>query len=1340
MAELTQLSQRAEACGKKITDFKKETAERKLNALMAEVMEALKTAEAKVEAHGEVAKVFSDELNHVTEEAIKEAMEKVGAVEKEAMEAVAEARKQLAGKQRDVKGPAAAGAMSKLQGRLKAAADDLAKNKKASTFGDKLLKGKEALAEEMGNVDKAEAEVAKAEKLAEPVEAVEKPTDEECAELGDAIVLAQNTIKATTGSIQGNMSTPVPSIKAAFSKVAERSKKVQERLDKVLAGKKGLRERSLGEAYVREGKKKTDAVDSFVEKVNDAELPFLKGIEVLPLTEATSTIDASQKAATDLQSAISEARNFIAAKNVEMKSFSDKEKTKPLIEELTNLTGRVNAAATKLASFRKDTDTRKKNALLQEAAEKIAAAEKEVELVTEAAAPLSDEAAEGMTADEAATICEKAGTQAKTAQAAVDESRTFLSARSQENKGNLGNAETIKSLQTRLNAAGTALSKAKKVVNNQEHKFVAKKLLQEVNEMVESLETEVKAAEEVASPLLENGGVQFLVAASLKTLAAALRSYMKEKGLDVAALFAEASGGNRPMSKEEVQRKNEQLRAQLRKARWPQLKHFSSNGRLPYLSGFFDGDGCVLMLFHESFGGSIMLQHPGLGLRKPTLRWRACGQSARRAAQLLAPRSITKRKQLLLAAEWPAAKSHRTECRAELRALKEYDSAVAGPCSWEYFAGFFDAEGSVAQQDEAATLVLQIGQKHPRVLKCLREFLARRLGKGGTVAKSGILQQLLAAGLLRKSKQANLVLGLTSETAAQVSNELGHLSGNQKFGHRLDTAGHDRARKIKNAQRQAARLMRRGQLAEALPKLGEVEVLKEEHQLLKACRENQQLLEYMHRLQSLHDNSLDRRVAQGMRTDMAVEMDALVFLQIMKHCRRAEEPGEIRPSVFIFLTLPAIFICITGIFALGLGPAEGWTVHDAFGFMCAGVTGGAIQIQGHALTPQSHINRTVAALLGCFGVVLFGLAIAVLSALVPDRLLAATGLLPKVVTRRSPLRLGALVVVVVLLQLCVSLVFGGILALLEGWDFLPAWRAAISAQLGGGLPLTIPIPSQTLSELVLVVVSCWAVGFVTLIISAASSLCTMLFQKVCTLDLSADGRPIIALALFACLDLLVVPLVLVVAMCLVSLALCITEGADFERNLWMALPAVSGGAAVVLPYSAESIVEHLIVICASTVGFLILCAGMNMLSEPLGPLMKYLGFGPHTGATGGTRRALLRLTAAVVFVTPAFVSLMALWVGAILAAVEGWSMAEGFWWSAAAQLGGGMSLSSASVQTRSGRLLGTMAAAWSIGLAALSVGVGSSPAVEPLIERLKTVAGCWRRCRGQPRVTATSSA
>ena len=314
---------------------------------------------------------------------------------------------------------------------------------------------------------------------------------------------------------------------------------------------------------------------------------------------------------------------------------------------------------------------------------------------------------------------------------------------------------------------------------------------------------------------------------------------------------------------QEVQGKNKQLRVQLSKTPWPILKSFSANrqtynlplraesGDLPsepvlaYLAGFFDGDGCVscasnlsgpvlqvsqafdqaevLMRLGKTFGGSIAREHGGMGLRKPKLQWRAYGQSARNAAQLLAPQSITKQKQLLLAAEWPDARSRREECQAELRALKECDSAVARPCSWEYCAGFFDAEGYIRQLNGGASLTLEVTQKHPQVLKSLREFLAEassieaRVGKlpqhrhahalrvGGLSDCKLVLQHLLAAGLLCKAEQAKLVLDLTPETAAQVHTELGPLTGNQMFGHRLDAAGLERARKIKCAQARAAR-------------------------------------------------------------------------------------------------------------------------------------------------------------------------------------------------------------------------------------------------------------------------------------------------------------------------------------------------------------------------------------------------------------------------------------------------------------------------------------------------------------------------------------------------------
>ena len=373
----------------------------------------------------------------------------------------------------------------------------------------------------------------------------------------------------------------------------------------------------------------------------------------------------------------------------------------------------------------------------------------------------------------------------------------------------------------------------------------------------------------------------------------------------------------------EAQRKNEQLRVQLSKSPWPELRLFSSRGQsytlplraqsrdsshlaseagLAYWSGFFDGDGCVtcepklsgcslaiaqsfsqaevLMLFYETFGGSVRLQRGGRGLCKPCLRWTAYGQSARNAAELLVPHSITKRMQLLLAAEWPAAKSRREECKAELRALKEYDSAVASPCSWEYFAGFFDAEGYIQQMRGGASLELQIAQKHPRVLKCLREFVARGLGIdatlrkmkrglyaleiGGLLKSKQILQHLLHAGLLCKAKQAELAVGLTPGNAEQVSSELAQLTGNQTFGKKLDEAGRERAKKIKSALAEAARLRRQGQCAEAVAKLSEVEVLRDEHKLLNASRENRQLMEYLRKLQTLHRTSWEGPFAHGM--------------------------------------------------------------------------------------------------------------------------------------------------------------------------------------------------------------------------------------------------------------------------------------------------------------------------------------------------------------------------------------------------------------------------------------------------------------------------------------------
>ena len=376
-----------------------------------------------------------------------------------------------------------------------------------------------------------------------------------------------------------------------------------------------------------------------------------------------------------------------------------------------------------------------------------------------------------------------------------------------------------------------------------------------------------------------------------------------------------------------IQRKNKKLRAKLSKCPWPKLTCFEAQGRiyrlplrarsrnstatrdtsktsrLRYMAGFFDGDGCValqqamsgcylrlgetfdradiLMLFRETFTGSISLQNGGMGLQKPILRWSVCGQSARVAAQMLAPHSMAKRKQLLLAAQWPDTPSERERGAAELRALKEYDSAVPSPCSWEYCAGFFDAEGYITQAPAGASLVLRIRQRHPEVLRSLRDFLAGTLGTDATLKTetSGyvlwiceprdcrqVLQQMLKAGLLCKATQASLFLRLTPENEERIRDKLvlEARSGNRQFGRKLDAADRDRARRITSAQAETAELKRRGQYAKAAAKKREVVVLQHADELLKARRENQQLFEYLSKLQDLHDFSWHGPLAPGM--------------------------------------------------------------------------------------------------------------------------------------------------------------------------------------------------------------------------------------------------------------------------------------------------------------------------------------------------------------------------------------------------------------------------------------------------------------------------------------------
>ena len=97
--------------------------------------------------------------------------------------------------------------------------------------------------------------------------------------------------------------------------------------------------------------------------------------------------------------------------------------------------------------------------------------------------------------------------------------------------------------------------------------------------------------------------------------------------------------------------------------------------RVPYLTGFFDGEGCVtlgengsialgivntnlptLQLFQEVFGGSVAPRKQMVN--KPQYVWRVYGESAVKAATQMLECSIEKRDQLVKAIEWMAMRGN----------------------------------------------------------------------------------------------------------------------------------------------------------------------------------------------------------------------------------------------------------------------------------------------------------------------------------------------------------------------------------------------------------------------------------------------------------------------------------------------------------------------------------------------------------------------------------------------------------------------------------------------------------------------------------------------------------
>ncbi len=302
------------------------------------------------------------------------------------------------------------------------------------------------------------------------------------------------------------------------------------------------------------------------------------------------------------------------------------------------------------------------------------------------------------------------------------------------------------------------------------------------------------------------------------------------------------------------------LKKHLDKQKWPRPTHLevgnvslkmpvsreqlgASSVQIPkvsiaYLAGFFDGDGCVssttsmsgcqlvvgqqvsgsdvLVAFLHAFGGSICLHGPGKGNRKPALKWSAYGEAGRFAAVALHAHCLVKREQLRIAINWPQEAAQRRELALRLKSLKQAPANIVVPTgiSWNYFTGFFDADGCIHVSSKAKSVQLEVSQKDGSILHVVRHFLLNKLPAGSHVpiyigghcqrlmvlslsVVVPILRDMVANGLLLKRPTALHVLH-SLHLQHSVLRDEPHIKGNQQFLKKLDAEGCIRAKNIGN--------------------------------------------------------------------------------------------------------------------------------------------------------------------------------------------------------------------------------------------------------------------------------------------------------------------------------------------------------------------------------------------------------------------------------------------------------------------------------------------------------------------------------------------------------------
>lgn len=538
----------------RIGELKKATAQRKGVSLMREAEAQVVGAEALAKNVAKAAEPFIDDakLMELKSDEIREAGEATAKAESAANAALAEARKFITARQIEAKGKDASTEISaeliKLQTRLSAAQAEVSRNKKLSASVEQRLAAKRVIEEANTKMTAAEEKVQKCDQLiAELGETTEVgKTSDVTKKIESATSEAQTSLKMVARYVEVQSRTP--GNKEELSKLQPRIKAANERLDGVTASMREASEKLMVAGILAEAEQKVKDAEEAVKKTSDAEAPFLHGAE-LPADQAASAFAELEKTAQAAHTTVGGTKTFLAMKRLAAKRLAENA-SKSTTEGLTALQVRLDEATQKLTESRKGMAERKQATIKRESVSKVEGCEQSVKAAQEATSALDGE--QNMAPDKMKAACEKAGTCQQEAQALIAEARSLILNRQKEAKTSMAETKLVtelKELVDKLTPLQVDLDKQKGLLRDQEHKFVAQRLMKEATEKIADLEAKLESTNNTAAPLIsEEKKVDWTASVFLTHIIDTLKQHLTKTSTTSEQLFATMCGKDTALS------------------------------------------------------------------------------------------------------------------------------------------------------------------------------------------------------------------------------------------------------------------------------------------------------------------------------------------------------------------------------------------------------------------------------------------------------------------------------------------------------------------------------------------------------------------------------------------------------------------------------------------------------------------------------------------------------------------------------------------------------------------------------------------------------------------------